>query len=307
MTKEELQVQVKKIKSLRSFYRDQNNIGEAETARYYKRSSFLYRRFHSEEGAMHLPIEGNKPARHKEKLKSQLNQVQQLIENEKPKMILELGCGMGFNLIQLAEKNPLIRFTGMDITNHNLQIARSRSKGRNNIEFLKGNFDHLDSSPISEKKFDLVFGVETLCHSQNFPAFLENISTYLNPGGILVIFDGFKMPEKENNLSELEFEAYDQLCWGFSLGIFNELKDLKSCDSLELKETEDYSAGVLPNFKVFQRGALKAFKWHPLLKILQYLRLVPMAYFQQMAAGLFGPYFIENGFLSYKMAVLKKK
>ncbi len=306
MTKEELQVQLKKIKSLRSFYQDQNDYGETETTRYYKKSSFLYQRFHSEEGAMHLPIEGEKPARHKEKLKSQLNQIQQLIDTEMPKRILELGCGMGFNLNQLAMQNPSIQFTGLDITEHSLHIAKSRSKGLQNIEYLKGNFDSLDSSPIAERKFDLVFGIETFCHSQNFPALLEKISKLITPSGILAIFDGFKMAETQCALSQLEIEAYDQLCWGFSLETFNDVKELKACDSLQLIETQDFSSGVLPNFKVFQRAARKTLKRHTILKTLQLLGLVPKAYFQQLAAGLYGPYFIEKHYLFYKMAILKK-
>ncbi|NIP32751.1 hypothetical protein GWO25_02505, partial [Candidatus Saccharibacteria bacterium] len=65
---------------------------------YYTGSAPLYRRFHSPEGGMHLPIENSSNETHQQKLLFQANCVGTIIKKFKYQKVLELGCGTGFNI-----------------------------------------------------------------------------------------------------------------------------------------------------------------------------------------------------------------
>ena len=123
---------------------------------YYSKSSFFYRKFHSAEGAMHLPIEYSREEKHKDKLKYQANYVHDAIQKHEAKSVLELGCGMGFNSNYLSQKNPNTNFKALDLTPSNIAFANSQKEGRTNIVFQEMNYDQLD---LADQKFDLIFAV----------------------------------------------------------------------------------------------------------------------------------------------------
>lgn len=70
-----------------------------------------------------------------------------------PKNILEIGCGTGTNLKQLAKRFPQAKITGVDLSNEMLDIAKRKLTvfgGRVNLH------QQAYSSPIKEKSFDLI-------------------------------------------------------------------------------------------------------------------------------------------------------
>lgn len=46
--------------------------------------------------------------------------------------------------------------------------------------------------PFSDDQFDLIFEVESICHSDNMEGLLENCNRTLKPNGKMVVFDGFQ-------------------------------------------------------------------------------------------------------------------
>jgi SAM-dependent methyltransferase len=278
---------------------DAEKVSTEIVRRYYQKSSFFYRKFHSPEGAMHLPMALREGASHQEKLRYQADYVNSLIREHNYHTILELGCGQGFNSNYLALLNPDLNFTGLDITEHNLRLARRNARGSNNVVYRVENFDQL---PIDGKRYDLIFGVETLCHSENISRLIASMADRLNAGGRIVIFDGYVKPDAAPLTNPAEAEAYQLLSWGFALTGFQPLTEvLKAADlySLSIEKVDEYSENVLPNYIAFQRGAQRALQSPRLLRFLLKIRAIPMALIRQFSAGLFGPHFIRSGYLGY--------
>lgn len=272
---------------------------------YYKDSAFFYRRFHSKQGAMHLPIAAQKGSSHEEKLRHQAQVVHQLLETNPYTNVLELGCGMGFNTIELAKQHPDCQFTGIDLTTSNIDYAKAQAKDLPQVTFQQGNFDKMEATAAA---YDLIFAVETLCHSNDIIQLLKTISQLLKKGGRLVLFDGY-VQQNATLKNETEQQAYRLLNWGFALEAFQPLASVLQVQedgSLKLEHQINYSEQVLPNFLVFQEGAKRALRFPQLLKLLYRLRIVPLAFIQQLSAGLFGPVFLQNQYLGYYQLVFVK-
>lgn len=297
MTSTELARYCSVIRSIAGSSLDTGNVSTEIVRRYYQKSSFFYRKFHSPEGAMHLPMALREGASHQEKLRYQADYVNSLIQGHHYRTILELGCGQGFNSNYLARLNPDRTFTGIDITDSNLRLAQRNARGLANVSYQCQNFDQL---PDDGKRYDLIFGVETLCHSENISRLVGSMANRLNAGGRIVIFDGYVKPDAAPLTNPAEAEAYQRLSWGFALTGFQPLNEvLKAADSplISLEKAEEYSENVLPNYMAFQRGAQRALQSPRLLRFLLKTGIIPTALIRQLSAGLFGRILSDRGML----------
>ena len=282
-------------------------ITNSVVSNYYLKSAFFYRNAHSPEGAMHLPIEFSNKDSHKSKLLYQADYIHKIINENKFTNVLELGCGMGFNTNHLAKKNPEVSFTGIDLTANNIKIAKEKNRELENAQFSQGDFDKLD---LSDKKYDLIFAVETLCYSQNLANLISELGNNLNENGRIIIFDGYEKHDVDELSKEYEKKAYQILSWGFALSNFQNMGDILESEKLKsysIIEPVEYTENILPNYKTFQRGAERALRYKFSLKILFKFRIISLALIKQLSAGLLGAYFFNNGFLGYfKLEFIKK-
>ena len=266
---------------------------------YYKKSSFFYRNFHSKEGAMHLPIKLSDKESNKEKLLHQAESIHAIINNYDYLNILELGCGMGFNTNYLATKNPEKRFTGIDLEPTNLKFAQRKSKKVNRALFYQMDYDEMKEPSA---KYDLIFAIETLCHSKNLIGLLDNLSNYLSDKGRIIIFDGYIKSGEASLTKEFEKHAYNLLSWGFALDGFQKIDTILEpniLNGLEIINVEDLSENVISYLLTFQRASIKTLKYPFFLKMLLRTRIIPLAFIKQISAGLLLPYFLKSGYLGY--------
>ncbi|MBN1462801.1 MAG: class I SAM-dependent methyltransferase [Paludibacteraceae bacterium] len=281
-------------------------ISNKVVSNYYSKSAFLYKTFHSKEGAMHFPVKLSEETSHKQKLLYQAETILEVIRKNNYSEVLELGCGMGFNCNYMASKSPNCKFVGIDLTPSNIQFAQQKSKGLNNVSFYQMNFDKMH---IPDKKFDLIVAIETLCHSKNVVKLLNNLPNYLTDNGKIILFDGYI---KQGIVLENKYEkeAYQLLSWGFALATFQKLgvvTNPQNFDQLKIDTLTEFSENVLPNAIAFQKGALKAIRFATLLKLLLKTKLISLAYIKQISAGLFGAYFLKTGYLGYYQLELSVK
>ena len=97
--------------------------------------------------------------------------------------VLELGCGTGEfsrRLTSLARK-----VVALDVSAEMIRIARSRSAGQSNIEYVVGDMMTL---PLEQGRFDCVASLNTLHHADTVQA-LRAMRMALRPGGTLLIAD----------------------------------------------------------------------------------------------------------------------
>ncbi|WP_018342221.1 class I SAM-dependent methyltransferase [Cytophaga aurantiaca] len=309
ITTANLTTYLKKLNSIRSFDSILNEtFTSSAVSSYYKKIGYVYRRYHSPEGAMHLPIKLTDTERHTYKLLFQARAVEELIRTHNYKTIVELGCGSGFNSIYLAEIFPDVQFTAMDITDANLEVGKQRAetKGLKNLSFQKFNFNE----DVHAYRADVIFGIETFCYASDLKSLFKNLSASLNPNGRIVLFDGYeKSPSEYGVLNPDEQLAYRLACWGFALDKFQEVQevyDAVKTNDITLEFEKDYSNAVLPSYTVFQKASLRLLKFPWLTKLLLALKIIPYELYMQVPSGIFGAYFLERKFFGYYQFIVKK-
>ena len=96
--------------------------------------------------------------------------------------VLEIGVGTG-RLALRALKRGCIQFTGMDLSEATIEIARRHLAGHENVSLICGEFP----SDAPEGPFDRIYSSLTFLHIQDKRAACEKIASLLTPGGRCVI------------------------------------------------------------------------------------------------------------------------
>ena len=115
----------------------------------------------------------------------------------KGKFVLEVGCGPGGNLREVAKHQPA-RLVGVDISAEMLQLAAANLKGIN-VELIKTDGTGL---ALPDNAFDLVYSVTVLQHQPDYPSF----KLYLSEMGrvaqdTIILFERTERTEKGNALN----------------------------------------------------------------------------------------------------------
>jgi ubiquinone/menaquinone biosynthesis C-methylase UbiE len=111
--------------------------------------------------------------------------------------ILDAGCGIGGSAVWLA-KNRGAKVVGIDINQAHLTMARSFAKKslvEDAVEFLSRDF--VDTG-FPDESFDVIWGIESPCHTNDKKDFLSEVKRLLKPNGRLVVADYFLARERIN-------------------------------------------------------------------------------------------------------------
>jgi SAM-dependent methyltransferase len=101
--------------------------------------------------------------------------------------VLDVGCGTGHALARLAEAFPKSRFTGIDVSERAIEVARAeaRAVGLRNLAFEV----HDAALPFGSDCFDLVTAFDAI-HDQAAPAeALARVAAALRPEGVFLMQD----------------------------------------------------------------------------------------------------------------------
>ena len=101
--------------------------------------------------------------------------------------VLDVGCGPGFFLAELAEEAGADgAAVGVDPSQPMLEIAARRCEEHHNVDLLEGEATAL---PVGDAEFDAALSVQVLEYVEDVPAALAEIGRALRPGGRVVIWD----------------------------------------------------------------------------------------------------------------------
>ena len=267
-TKKELTRRLKVIKK----YYDLDELLEEKTdpeavAKYYRKSDFFYNLIHSKGGGnIHMAL-SNDGAFHKEDFLRQAEFIGDFI-GPKVTRVLEVGAGKVANSKHLALKYPQVSFTALDLPHRNFL----KNKIPQNITLCEGDYNNL--SRFDEGYFDIVFGVETICHSNNKENTIRELTRVLKPGGKLIIFDVYepkprsKMTDFEKQISSITLAAMRVTDVGQCIGDYKKYLAHYGFSQIEVT---DLTQKIIPCLLRLERISGYYFNHPPLLKCLKSL------------------------------------
>lgn len=101
---------------------------------------------------------------------------------DKPRYILDLGCGTGFLTNILAQRFPNAKIFGIDISHASLNIAKKRYSS---INFINADTEY--KIPFKKHHFDLIISGEHLEHLKDVDTYLEEIYRITKKNGYLLL------------------------------------------------------------------------------------------------------------------------
>lgn len=280
---------------------------------YYAASAPGYHWVHSKDGCMHLALSAG-PEFRREGFRTQAAFVADLIHEIGATRVLELGCGLGFNMLELARLCPQIEIVGIDLLERHVRKVRARARRHTNVSVLVGSHDRL---PPKIGSFDIVFAVETLCYATDKPAVAASIAQVLAPNGLLVVFDAersshFSALSNDMQLAAMLYEAVTAVQDDF--GTAEEWTEAYLSAGLITQRLEDMSNETIPGLRRLHRYGARYFS-DPVVRAAT--SPLPWALKANAVGALLGPYLIEGAFedgngssapaLHYRLRVCSKQ
>ena len=268
---------------------------------YYHQNFHPYRRYHSAEGAMHMAL--NPGGRFdREGYLGQAQRLEALWAAQPPADVLELAFGKGFNLEYLAPRWPGVRFSGIDLTPRNVRHAQSRPA----LAGVALSRADMHALPFEAESFDCVFCVEGFCHATDVPRALAEQARVLRPGGLFVLFDGYRERALETMSAE-EALAVTVVEKSMAVDAFQHVETLvaqAAAAGLQLVSNESLAAAVMPNFRRLDRMASLFLLVPPLTR--RWLAGRSAERGRNLAAAALGRWTVSMGLQGYREMVWRK-
>jgi ubiquinone/menaquinone biosynthesis C-methylase UbiE len=153
--------------------------------------------------------------------------------------LLEIGCGMGTDLLQFARAGA--RCTGIDLTPRSVEITRHRFK----LYGADGDFMISDGErlPFRDESFDVVYSNGVLHHTPDTAGAIREVRRVLRPGGVAKV-----MLYHRNSLNYwIEIILRRGLLGG-------EFLRGRSAEEIMSRVIEHSDHGARPLVKVYSRG-----------------------------------------------------
>ena len=231
--------------------------------RYYKASTDDYLKYYAtaKHHHMHYGFSRNLPSRNDypkghPMLSPTGNLVRYLAQKaqiSKGTRVLDAGCGVGGSSILLAKEFESLG-VGLNFVTLQLDYAKKFAQKANvsqQLQWVCSDFHH---TPFPNNSFDVVWAVESFCHSGHKKEWVREMFRVLKPGGRLIIADGFQSDLQTKNIW-LNF-CYKWLLKGWALPHLS-----KGCDTQNWfkeagfanVECEDISEDVIFHaFKIYR-------------------------------------------------------
>jgi ubiquinone/menaquinone biosynthesis C-methylase UbiE len=284
-------------------------LAAADVAAYYEQCFDAYRKYHSNEGAVHMALNdgGRFDA---DGFYGQLRRLETAWrgpggETAALKLdVLELAFGQGFNLAYLAPRHAGCRFSGIDLTPRHLDIASQRLQTCSNTNLRLGNFHQL---PYADASFDQLFCIEAFCYADDLPQALSEVARVLRPGGKFTLFDGY-LTRPVSQMDAEETLAVDLLAKGMainSLQVVDELLAAGQAQGLRTTHLETLDDAIMPSLHKLQRLTGAVIRW-PWLGRRALARRSAMRG-RNVLAGYLMKSTVQLGLIGYRHIVLQKE
>lgn len=119
--------------------------------------------------------------------KTETNWSLELMNIQQGDRILELGCGAGYAIKLILEKDLVEEIVGLDISPTIIRSARIRNKKAINekrANLIQANFNKL---PFNNENFNKVFSIQTIYFWADIATTLSEIFRVLKPEGVVIL------------------------------------------------------------------------------------------------------------------------
>ena len=221
----------------------------------------------------------------KDRQQAVLNENQAIIDLAKVRRgqkVLDAGCGVGGTAIYIAKKTAAF-VVGITLSQKQVYLAKKNAK-RHKVDKLTQFFcQDYSKTNFDNNTFDVVYGIESICHAYPKSKFLAEAYPILKPRGKLVVADGYtsRLPKTIK-----EKEIIKKFTWAFALKEIIPKAEMTSAISdtgfVNVKETGKTNS-ILPSVNYFSYAGVTLF---PMVKILSFLpiKLLKTVYRNNVAA-----------------------
>lgn len=143
--------------------------------------------------------------------------------------VLDAGCGVGGSAIYLA-KTIGCEVVGITLSAHQVKMAEDNAfkHGVGGLSTFK--VMDFSKTEFEDASFDVVWGLESVCHAPDKQKFVNEAFRLLKPGGRLIVADGFSKARRDLHGTEQKRMARWLRGWGVERlagvdAFFNYLKE----------------------------------------------------------------------------------
>ncbi|MEM6257487.1 MAG: methyltransferase domain-containing protein [Planctomycetota bacterium] len=120
----------------------------------------------------------------------------ELLGSEPTGAALDLGTGPGDIPILLCGRAPLLRITAIDLAQSMLNLAGTKIQSAGLADRIGLHLADVKRLPFADSAFDIVFSNTILHHIPEPAEMLREAGRVLRPGGVLLIRDLFRPPDR---------------------------------------------------------------------------------------------------------------
>jgi SAM-dependent methyltransferase len=266
--------------------------------KYYAANHLAYWLFHSREGFMHMGLSDDGQC-HPEDFLAPLKIINSYISKLGGQRILELGAGNGTNSAYLAKQHSDIQFFAVDLSKNLLGKYGYLS----NLQLKQGDYHNL--ADYQDSSMDVIFAIETICHSSNKQQIIDAAYSKLCPGGCFIIFDGYGQ-KNLRDLSHNQILAKKLAEKSMAVESFENIAEFQekiAKSHFTMVTNENLSNQVLPTMKRLERIARGFYRFPTVARALKWV-LPDIT--KNSIAGLLMPTLIQQEVCGYYLHVLKK-
>jgi cyclopropane fatty-acyl-phospholipid synthase-like methyltransferase len=162
--------------------------------------------------------------------------------------VLDAGCGVGGSAVWMARERGA-RVDGVNINEMQVEKARLGAEERGVGDRVSFHVADYTDVPFDDGTFDVVWAVESVCHTDDENAFLREAKRVLKEDGVLVVADGFLGKPREE-MTDDENKGVDAMLEGMaapSLATVEEFRDSLVEEGFEDVEFENRYDSVYPS------------------------------------------------------------
>jgi ubiquinone/menaquinone biosynthesis C-methylase UbiE len=129
------------------------------------------------------------------------------VDHGRCRAVLDVGCGTGWAVRTLAERDPEVSARGLDVSPLMIEHARRAAYGLPNIEFEVGD---AQSIPFPDDSFDAVLCTNSFPHYAYPDRAMQEMTRVARSGGMLLVLDSMRDQFLPIRLLDLVNRAFER-------------------------------------------------------------------------------------------------